>query len=346
MLASPTPACGPLGLPADRGSTAVAATHGTTCAIQANYSLTCWGKNARAFTAALGGTSLTLAAAGGDSFVCALRTDASVTCTGTTTYNGLPLPLTPSAGVNARSLTASANHLCVLLLSGRGACVGLNRHGQVAGAALLARLAATDNAEVAAGGVHTCVRTTRGAVSCYGDTSDGRGAVPAGVTFASLSAGYHHSCGIACNGTLFCWGANTYSQVRPFPDFGGASVAAVAAGGWHTLVLLRGGAVLCFGRSQWAQCSVPAAAQSGVAAISAGFQHSCCVFANGTSMCWGQSVSGEVTGQPASLTRVPPALLPPLTPPLGSSPTRTPTSMRTLSPTQTRTATRTRKPKR
>lgn len=259
-----------------------------------------------------------------------------------------------SASVNARSLTASANHLCVLLLSGRGACVGLDRHGQVAGAALLARLVATDNAEVAAGGVHTCVRTTRGAVSCYGDTSDA-GAVQAGVTFASLSAGYHHSCGIACYGTLFCWGANTYSQVRPFPDFGGASVAAVAAGGWHTLVLLRGGAVLCFGRSQWVQCSVPAAAQSSVAAISAGFQHSCCVFANGTSMCWGQSVSGEVTGQPASLTRVPPALLPSLTPPLGSSPTRTPlsgsptrtpTSMHTFSPTPTRTATRTRKPKR
>jgi len=34
--------------------------------------------------------------------------------------------------------------------------------------------------------------------------------------FESLSAGYRHTCGIRSDGSLVCWGDNTYGQSGPF----------------------------------------------------------------------------------------------------------------------------------
>ncbi|MFN5926593.1 MAG: RCC1 domain-containing protein, partial [Roseiflexaceae bacterium] len=74
-----------------------------------------------------------------------------------------------------------------------------------------------------------CALTSAGAAYCWGWNDDGRigdgnvgvdrrnapvaVSMPAGVTFASISAGYSHTCALTSAGTAYCWGRNLYGQI-------------------------------------------------------------------------------------------------------------------------------------
>src|SRR5438309_11131921 len=96
-------------------------------------------------------------------------------------------------------------------------------------------------ATLTAGFFHTCGVTAAGAAYCWGANSSGRlgdgtttqrltpvlVAAPAGVSFAALSAGNSHSCGVTPAGAAYCWGDSCYgkrvdgtttSQDTPVPD--------------------------------------------------------------------------------------------------------------------------------
>ena len=74
------------------------------------------------------------------------------------------------------------------------------------------------------GTAHTCGITTAGAAYCWGYNGEGElgdgtnttasSPVPVagGLSFASLSAGAFHSCGMT-GGGLYCWGDNTVGQL-------------------------------------------------------------------------------------------------------------------------------------
>lgn len=90
---------------------------------------------------------------------------------------------------------------------------------------------------LAGGGWHTCGIVEGGAVYCWG--LNDRGQLGIGVrsepvleprrivselTFASLAAGFGHTCGITTEDTAYCWGQNNYGQLgdgtlvdRPIP---------------------------------------------------------------------------------------------------------------------------------
>ncbi|MBK6532279.1 MAG: hypothetical protein IPF99_22625 [Deltaproteobacteria bacterium] len=82
-----------------------------------------------------------------------------------------------------------------------------------------------DVVEVTAGFQHTCVRTSRGLVRCWGDNSRGQAGSPfpapritevANLTnVAGLSAGYQHTCARLTDGTVRCWGDNANGQSAP-----------------------------------------------------------------------------------------------------------------------------------
>ena len=57
-----------------------------------------------------------------------------------------------------------------------------------------------------AGTYHTCGLRPDGTVTCWGENSYGQSAPPSG-TFTAVSAGLDHSCGLRHDEVVICWGA-------------------------------------------------------------------------------------------------------------------------------------------
>lgn len=176
--------------------------------------------------------------------------------------------------------------------------------------------------QVSAGGDHTCVLTTTGAVKCWGaNTGDGTTTPHATAvsvlglpsTVAAIAAGGSHTCALTTAGGVLCWGANTLGQLgdgttvsKPTPvavqglDQG---VAALAAGSAHTCAVLIGGSVKCWGFNEDGQLgdgtsvnkNVPTAVtglNSAVIAMAAGVTHTCALTVDGSVKCWGYQAAG------------------------------------------------------
>ncbi|HET7240822.1 MAG TPA: hypothetical protein VFI77_06665, partial [Gemmatimonadales bacterium] len=76
---------------------------------------------------------------------------------------------------------------------------------------------------------------------CAGETTapDGAPSAPAAATssaplsFAQLSVGYMHTCGVTTGGKAYCWGANDFGQLgdgHPMINVGQTRPVAVAGG--------------------------------------------------------------------------------------------------------------------
>ena len=116
-------------------------------------------------------------------------------------------------------------------------------------------------------------------------------------SFASVSAGAWHNCGVMTGGSVVCWGGNLYGQASP-PD---GSFASVSAGAWHNCGVKTGGSVVCWGRNHYGQAKPP---DGSFASVDAGALHTCGVSSDGTAVCWGNNEVGEVTPPGASFASV------------------------------------------
>ncbi len=152
-------------------------------------------------------------------------------------------------------------------------------------------------------------------------TSEGRSATAkvtvARLTFASVSAGDQHSCGITTTGDAYCWGWNLYggalgtgdsnsflATTTPVRVAGGLSFAAISAGTVRTCGITTGGAAYCWGDGRSgalgnggtanAAVPVPVAGGLNLAAISLGLQHACVVTTTGAAYCWGSNWAGQL----------------------------------------------------
>ncbi len=153
-----------------------------------------------------------------------------------------------------------------------------------------------DAAEVVVSTSHTCLRTTGGAVSCWGVNANGTlgnggfGAAvytPAAVSGLSsgvtklATAGYSHTTCAVKAGEVYCWGrtfgegnlghdpaadaACTSSTCAPSPVkiSGLTGVFDLAVGERASCVVVQGGAVKCWGSNLFGQLGVGAAEPSG-----------------------------------------------------------------------------------
>ncbi len=154
--------------------------------------------------------------------------------------------------------------------------------------------------------------------------------VPLGdVTAVALGGGSTaggHTCARLTDGTVRCWGGDTFGQVgdgavaaaRPRPvtvvDLSG--VAGLTAGAGHTCAVLTDGTARCWGRNEFGELGdgttenrarpVAVAGLAGVAEVGAGENHTCARMSDGTVQCWGQNEFGQL-GDGTTATRPTPA---------------------------------------
>jgi alpha-tubulin suppressor-like RCC1 family protein len=174
------------------------------------------------------------------------------------------------------------------------------------------------------------------------------GTLPPGVSFDSttgtivapsdwmtdvltLDVGGQHSCAVTESRTLYCWGANSSSQLgdgsttsssTPSANTRLTQVASVAAGASHTCAVTTAGDLYCWGANTAGQVgnggtstvTTPqkiAISGQTVKSVHAGSQHTCALTASDQVYCWGDNTYYQV-GSNVALPRTP-TLVPGLT---------------------------------
>ncbi|MGO9835168.1 MAG: hypothetical protein ACLP1X_13225 [Polyangiaceae bacterium] len=157
------------------------------------------------------------------------------------------------------------------------------------------------------------------------------GPVSSTSTTVSVAAGDGHACALLSDGTVECWGDNSWGQLGTDPETdasitnsltplavaGLGNVVAIAVGAVHSCALISGGTVECWGSNDHGElgndtsalcngsdmCSATPAPVSGLSNVTAisvgddagnGADHTCALLASGTVECWGYNSDGEL----------------------------------------------------
>ncbi len=198
-------------------------------------------------TAVVADTLTFASLAAGNGHTCGLTLDGDAYCWGDNQFGSRgdstrTSPLNPTAvagGLTFASLVVGGDHTCGLTSAGASYCWGPNDRGQLGDSTTVDRLipAAVSGgltfASLAAGvgGSHTCGLEVSGVAYCWGDNTQGQlgdgtvanrlsptkvtATADAGeLTFASLSAGGLHTCGVSTEGGVaYCWGSNVTGEL-------------------------------------------------------------------------------------------------------------------------------------
>ena len=248
-----------------------------------------------------------------------------------------------SLKVLARIGTTSAGAFCGGHSNATGLRLYFDASSRAASIGLTLGPISVEFASVSGGAAHTCAVTTTGVAYCWG--SDDRGqlgdgttttphnvptAVAGGFIFASVSAGYNHTCGVTTAGAAYCWGNNdvgglgngsyTDSDV-PVEVSGGLTFVSVGTGLSYSCGLTTGGAAYCWGFNGAGalgsgsgfsgNSNIPVAVAGGhtFASLTTGFSHSCGVTAIGDAYCWGNNDYGDLGDGTTSHRNIPSLVL-------------------------------------
>jgi alpha-tubulin suppressor-like RCC1 family protein len=221
----------------------------------------------------------------------------------------LPLAGVANSNLNPMAVVAGANHTCVTLTDMSTKCFGLNSKGQLG-------VGNTANYGVASKDIESLSWT------------------PYGHFATQIAAGAEHTCGLMPDGSVICWGDNTYGQLgtgavvnvgyQPadlaassyaYVSLGtGKSATKIAAGAYHTCALLQDGTVKCWGENNYGQLGLGDNTNRGsntsemgdnltaldfgvgqvVTDIAAGANHTCVILKGGQLKCWGRNIFGQL----------------------------------------------------
>ncbi len=264
------------------------------------------------------GVTLSSISAGG-SHTCAIGSNSKGYCwgynyygqlgNGSTTQATTPVAVSQGAmpaGVTLQSISTGFNHTCAIGSNGKGYCWGYNYYGQL-------------------GNGSTTQSTTPVAVS--------QGAIPAGVTLKSISAGDNHTCAIGSNDKGYCWGYNYYGQLgngsttqatTPVSVSQGAIPSGgtflnISTGSSHTCATVESlsGMVLrknvyCWGLNSNGQLGDGTTTQrttpilvGSFSYVSTGYYHTCGIGSDGKGYCWGNNSNGQLGNGSTTQSTVP-----------------------------------------
>ena len=319
-----------------------------TCAIASDDTAYCWGDNgygqlgdnstvdsfvpiAIDTTGVLSGKTIKQISAG-DRHTCAIANDDTAYCWGRNNYGQLgdnrisgsrsttPVPISANSsgllnGKTVKQISAGKNYgTCAIASDDTAYCWGDNGSGQLG-----------DN-QISGYESHIPVPISANSSGLLN-----------GKTVKQISTGYYHTCALANDDTVYCWGDNGYGQVGdnrasgwestvPVPIstdgsglLGGKTIKQISAGNFYTCAIASDNTVYCWGDNNIGQLGdnkvssyespipVPISADGSglldgktVKQISAGQYHTCAIASDNTAYCWGDNGSGQLGDDQAS----------------------------------------------
>jgi alpha-tubulin suppressor-like RCC1 family protein len=264
---------------------------------------------------------------------CAVLADGTAKCWGKNNFNQLgdvepspysTTPMTVQGVSNIISLAVGTNHTCALVQGGTVKCWGSNQSGELGDGSIyfysftpVDVVGVSDAVAIAAGAFHTCALLANGTAKCWGfndsgglgignTTNTGTPTTVIGLNNAtSISASAFTTCARIDDGTARCWGANDKGQLGngstsnssvPVTPSGVSGVSSISPGYDHTCALLDDGTASCWG--------VPYAVGSPTGpALVPGFEggtslesgsHTCGSVDTGRVKCWGYNGFGSL----------------------------------------------------
>ena len=241
----------------------------------------------------------------------------------TATVNGIQglavVTVLPTTSVAFTSLTAGAHSTCGVTASGVAHCWGDNFFGQLG------------FGEVGIGA---------GTRPSWTPAAVGPLPVAGGLTFASVSGGRWHTCGLTSAGAVYCWGMATAGRLGRVgvPDADSCDIAqqrdtaharcvaapvvvpgvppfqTLSVGGVHTCALTATGHAYCWGADHYGEVGdgggvsahglppTPVAGEHTFTSLSAGGWHTCGLTPTGHAYCWGYNNWGQL-GDGSSVNR-------------------------------------------
>lgn len=208
------------------------------------------------------------------------------------TTSSAPITMQLPGGKKVIQAALGYGHVCAVLDDQTVACWGYDYYGQCGTTyttssyslptpTLVPGLSGVTH--VAAGSYHTCALTAAGAIMCFGynyggllgggddggtsSTTPVTATLPAGRKATGIAAGEYSTCALLDDGTVACWGYNSFGQLGFMPDGGygvqgtptlvpglaGVDQIAMGAGSEHVCAVLHGGGLKCWGANQFGQ---------------------------------------------------------------------------------------------
>lgn len=259
----------------------------------------------------------------------------------------------PAAPAPVR-IDAGGAHTCALNDDGTVVCWGKNTVGQLGdgthadSTTPVPVSGLTDVISISTGSSHSCALKSDGTIWCWGNDYNGQlgdggghnsSSTPVAVSAVSnavaVAAGGSHTCALASDGSVVCWGSNGFGQLgngssiidstTPVPvTMALSNAVAITSGYGHSCMVHDNGAVSCWGRNGSGQLGdgshnpsstpVPAGFPllSDATAVAAGNVHTCALKQDGSAVCWGGNDHGQLgdgsttsSNSPVAVTGIP-----------------------------------------